>query len=138
MDDVAPARPDDLELGLAWRLQEDGTLRGVLRARNVSQRRVRIAGKPALHPLADDGVPLGADSVVTAELRLPGYLDIDPGQVAESPVGWAGWVGHQASGDVVVEIAGAEWLVRVVGPRQPEATGPATNLWSSWFSREDG
>ncbi|MEO6503888.1 MAG: DUF4232 domain-containing protein [Jatrophihabitantaceae bacterium] len=132
--DAPEARPDDVELSLIW-AAEDGALRGVLEARNIGEHRVRLSGKPQLTPLDADQNPLETVAIMTLELRLPGYVELDPGESATSSVGWAGWDGP-AAGDIVrIEWPGGQADVPVSGPRQPTATGPTTNLWSSWFDR---
>lgn len=136
MDDVRSAASGDLEWTLAWELEADGRLRGLLRAQNRSSDRVRLGGKPNLTPLRENGAPLGAETVMTLEALIPGHVDLDPGQSACTDVGWAGWDGPDPSGQVRVETAGgARADVRVSGPLRPAATGPATNLWSGWFRR---
>jgi hypothetical protein len=132
--DAPEARPDDVAFSLTW-LAEDGGLKGQLEARNVGGQRVRLSGKPQLTPLDAEGNPLDTASVMTMELRLPGYVELDPGESAASQVGWAGWDGPPASGVVRVEWPGGQADVPAAGPPQPAATGPATNLWSSWFDR---
>lgn len=132
--DAPEARSDDVELSLTW-VAEDGALKGALEARNVSEQRVRLSGKPQLTPLDADGNPLETVAIMTLELRLPGYVELDPGESATSNVGWAGWDGPAAGGAVRVEWPGGQADVPAAGPRQPSATGPATNLWSSWFER---
>jgi hypothetical protein len=133
--DVPEARSDDVEFSLTW-LAEDGALKGALTASNVSERRVRLSGKPQLIPLDADGRPLEAVTIMTMELLLPGYVELGPGESAVSDVGWAGWDGPPAGGVVRVEWPGGHAEVQARGPHQPSATGPATNLWSSWFIRE--
>jgi hypothetical protein len=132
--DAAEANPDDVSFTLTW-LAEDGALSGVLEARNVSQRRVRLTGKPGLSPLDADGQPLDAVTIVTLEMRMPGYVELDPGESARSKIGWGGWDGPPASRIVRVEWPGGQADVPASGPSQPLATGPGTNLWSSWFDR---
>ena len=132
--DAVEASPDDVLFALTWQA-EDGALSGVLEARNVSQRRVRLSGKPGLTPLDADGQPLDAMAIVTLEMRMPGYVELDPGESARSKVGWAGWDGPPDGGIVRVELPGGQADVPASGPRQPSATGGATNLWSSWFDR---
>lgn len=132
--DAAEASPEDVSFVLSWQA-EDGALAGVLEARNVSRRRVRLTGKPGLTPLDADGQPLEAMTIVTLEMRMPGYVELDPGESARSTVGWAGWDGPAAGGTVRVEWRGGQVDVPATGPSQPSATGPATNLWSSWFDR---
>lgn len=128
------ARPEDVAFTLAWLPDGDG-LRGQLEARNVADHRIRLSGKPRLTPLAADGGPLQTDSIVTMELRVPGHVELDPGESATANVGWAGWDGPAAAGTVRVEWPGGQADVPTVGPRQPAGSGPATNLWSSWFLR---
>ncbi|MEO7261905.1 MAG: DUF4232 domain-containing protein [Jatrophihabitantaceae bacterium] len=132
--DAPEARSDDVAFSLTW-LAEDTALKGVLEARNVSEHRVRLSGKPQLTPLDTDGRPLEALSIMTLELLIPGYVELDPGETATSNVGWAGWDGPAAGAAVRVEWPGGQAEVQASGPRQPAATGPATNLWSSWFAR---
>jgi len=132
--DAAEATPDDVRFALTWSA-EDGALTGALEARNVSEHRVRLTGKPRLIPLDAEGQPLDAEAIITLELRMPDYAELDPGESARSRVGWAGWDGPAAGGMVRVEWPGGQADVPVSGPHQPSATGPATNLWSSWFDR---
>jgi hypothetical protein len=132
-DDAPEAAADELAFSLTW-LAEDGGLSGVLTARNISGHRIRLSGKPGLSPLDGQGRPLETSTIVSLELRLPGYLELDPGESAFSAVGWAGWDGRPASATVVVQWPGGQAEVQASGPSQPAATGPATNLWSSWFS----
>jgi hypothetical protein len=128
------ARPDEVAFTLTWLPDGDG-LRGDLGVRNVGTHRIRLTGKPRLTPLDADGHPLEADSVITLELRVPGYVELDPGDSATADVGWAGWDGLAAGGTVRVEWPGGQADVPAAGPRQPAGSGPATNLWSSWFVR---
>ncbi|HEY0168999.1 MAG TPA: DUF4232 domain-containing protein [Jatrophihabitans sp.] len=130
--DAPEAGPDDVAFSLSW-LAEDGALRGSLEARNVSEHRVRLSGKPQLTPLDAEGNPLETVSIMTLELRLPGYVELGPGESATSQVGWAAWDGPAAGGTVRVQWPGGQADVPAAGPPQPSATGPATNLWSSWF-----
>jgi Protein of unknown function (DUF4232) len=133
--DAPEARPDDVAFSLSWQA-EDGALKGVLEARNVSEHPVRLSGKPQLTPLDADGRPLETMSIMTLELRLPGYAELAPGETATSQVGWAGWDGPPAGRIVRVEWPGGHADVPVTGPRQPSARGLATNLWSSWFETD--
>jgi Domain of unknown function (DUF4232) len=134
--DAAEATSEDLAFALTWSA-EDGALKGVLEARNISRRRVRLSGKPRLTPLDAEGRPLDAMAIATMELRMPGYAELGPGESARSDIGWAGWDGPATAGVVRVEWPGGRADVPVSGPHQPTATGPATNLWSSWFERLD-
>jgi hypothetical protein len=130
------AGPEDVALTLTWWSDGDG-LRGELRVRNVGRHPVRLSGKPRLIPLDTDGHPLETDTLVTLEYRMPGYVELAPGESALTGVGWAGWDGPAAGGTVRVEWPGGQADVQGVGPRQPAGSGPATNLWSSWFVRVD-
>jgi hypothetical protein len=129
------ALPEDVELRLSWRT-DDGQLVGALMARNVGNRVVRLSGKPVLRPIGADGEVLDTETVVSLELRIPDYVDLAPGGRARAPIGWAGWDGAPASGRIIVEWPGGQVAVLAEGPRQPASTGPATNLWSSWFELE--
>jgi hypothetical protein len=135
MTEPAEARPRDVQFVLAWHADEDRGLIGELRVRNISATSVMLGGKPAIQPLRTDGVPLDARTAMTLEFRPPGYVEIEPGEEAVAPVGWAGWNGPPASGDVLVQWPGGTSRVTVSGPHQPEASGPRTTLRSSWFNR---
>jgi hypothetical protein len=132
-DEIAEAAPEEVRIALVWRADAEGRLVGELRLRNVSQRRIRLSGKPELIPLDAAGEPLGAQTVITLELRMPPYADVDPGQEAVAAIGWAGWSGPGASGRVLIRWPAGEATVTAQGPAQPPATGPATNLWSTWW-----
>jgi len=88
-----------------------------------------------LTPLGLDGELLAAETIVTLELRQPGFVELAPGERARTRVGWGGWDGPPASGTVLVTWAGGQTEVTAHGPVQPEADGPAVNLWTSWFER---
>lgn len=133
MAETQDASPADLAISLAWRFDHSGMLIGVLRACNTADHPVRIARKPDLQPLGADGSPLGADCIVTAEMRRPGYVDLPPGCEAVNSVCWAGWDGPPANGDWVIVVPGGASRVRATGPLQPERRGPATNLTSTWW-----
>lgn len=124
----------DVELSLSWHA-ESGYLTGELEALNVSDHAFRLSNKPELIPIGVDGQPLDAENIVTLELRLPGYVELQPGERARTGVGWAGWDGPPASGRVLVTWGGGRVEVTADGPHQPESVGPATNLWTSWFER---
>ena len=130
------AASHEVQFSLTWALQQDGALMGDLRVRNISQRTVRVSGKPSLRPLGVDGQPLDATHMITLERRIPGYVQLAPDAEAVAPVGWGGWTGPPASGCVVVGWPGGEVQVPTSGPRQPTSPGPATNLWSSWFTEQ--
>lgn len=132
--DVPEAQSGDVAFRLSWRA-ESGRLTGELVATNVCDHAVRLSGKPGLTPIGLDGEPLAAETIVTLELRQPGFAELAPGERARTPVGWAGWHGPPASGTVLIMWAGGKTEVTAHGPVQPEADGPATNLWTSWFDR---
>jgi len=81
------------------------------------------------------GQPLETESIITLEAMIPGYVELEPGESATAPIGWAGWAGRDAGGAVRVGWPGGQAEVQAEGPRQPAGSGPATNLFSSWFVR---
>jgi hypothetical protein len=136
MADEHEAIEADLAWSLAWSDTNGGGLRGRLIARNVSAHAVRLSGKPGLMPLDRDGAPLGPPTIVTLELRTPGYVVIEPGATVSAPVGWAGWDGAEPSGRVIVRWRGGEAVIAPDGPRRPRRTEPPTMLSSSWFEAD--
>jgi len=58
--EMGEAAPEEIVWSLRWADMDSGGLSGVLTARNVSPRVVRISGKPGLTPLGHDGEPLDA------------------------------------------------------------------------------
>ena len=123
------------DLAVVVRWARDGTgLRGQVLAENVGGRVCRLAGKPEVTPLAGDGTPLPAQTVVTLEWRSPGYVLLRPGQRAAARVGWSSWCGRQAGGRARVRWDSGEAVAEVHGPAQPECSpGEPDNLVSSWF-----
>jgi hypothetical protein len=123
----------DLAVAVHW--ERDGTgLRGQVVAENVGGRACRLAGKPAVTPLAADGTPLPARTVITLEWRSPGYVRLAPGQRAAARVSWGSWCGRQAADRARVEWDGGHAVANVRGPAQPECSpGAPDNLASSWF-----
>jgi hypothetical protein len=136
LEAVAEALPGEIAFTLSWEAV-GGELYGLLEGRNVCGHPVRLSNKPVLIPLGMTGEPLGAHTTVTLELRLPGYVDVAPGERASSPVSWGGWDGPPARGAVIVAWSGGQAEVAASGPRQPTSRGPATNLSSTWFTRVD-
>lgn len=116
-------------------MSDDGSLRGDLTVRNRGTVVCRVGGKPALTPLGVDGRPLPAQTVVTMEMRMPGWVVLQPGARAASRVGWSGWCGDPASGRAHVRWEQGEATIMVDGPPQPRCPdgGQPVNLWSSWF-----
>lgn len=123
----------DLAVAVHW--ERDGTgLRGQVVAENVGGRACRLAGKPGVTPLAPDGTELPAQTVVTLEWRSPGYVLLQPGQLATARVGWSNWCGRQAGGQARVDWGSGQAVADVHGPAQPECSaGEPDNLVSSWF-----
>jgi hypothetical protein len=121
------------DVQLVWSPDDQGGLTGWVEVHNSGDSVVRLSGKPGVRPLGVDGRPLTTECVVTLELRTPGYVDVPGGRVARAPVGWAGWDGPPASGQVELTVSSNSYTVVVDGPTQPAGRGPATNLWSNWF-----
>jgi hypothetical protein len=126
-------KPSTNDVRLSWSLDDQGGLTGWVEVHNSREGVVRVSGKPAIRPLGVGGEALPTECLVTLELRTPGYVDVPSGGIARAPVGWAGWDGPPAGGQVEVTISDRPYTVEVDGPAQPTARGPATNLWSSWF-----
>jgi hypothetical protein len=135
--DVPEATAAQLVLSLEWRAVVDGSLEGEVVALNDAEHPVRVSGRPMLAAMGVDGEDLGVDMVVTAELRIPDFVVLGPGQRARAPVSWGGWNGPPCSGRFRIGLPGGRTELSASGPRQPEARGPATNLSSSWFERLD-
>lgn len=132
-DAVPPCGPDDLAVTVSWE-REGAGLRGQVIAENVSGLACRLAGKPQVRPLQPDGTPLPAETVISLEMRTPGYVILSPGERAAAPVSWASWCGQRASGRAQVSWDGGSAVAEVRGPAQPECVqGRSGNLTSSWF-----
>jgi hypothetical protein len=125
--------PGDLAMTVVW--ERDGAgLRGQVIARNIGARACRLAGKPAVTPLALGGTPLPAETVITLEMIHPGYVILHPGQTAAAPLSWSNWCGRQAAGRARVSWGSGMAIADVHGPVQPECSpGQPGNLSSSWF-----
>jgi hypothetical protein len=133
-DAVPPCGSDDLSVVVHW--QRDGTgLLGQVIAENVSDRACQLASKPTVTPLQVDGSPLPVDTIITLEMRTPGYVNLQPGQRAAARLIWGSWCGQPASDRALVKWPGGSATARVVGPAQPDC-GPsrAYNITSSWFN----
>jgi hypothetical protein len=131
--EVPEGKAGEVEFQLTWEDSDDG-LRGTLVAVNVSAHPIRLTGKPGLTPVGVDGTPLDTDTVVSLEARIPGYVVLQPREEATASVGWAGWDGPAASAAVIISWDAGRTEVQASGPHQPQSQGPATNLWSSWFT----
>ena len=132
-DAVPPCGPDDLAVTVSWERVGAG-LRGQVIAENVSGRACRLAGKPQVRPLQPDGTPLPVETVISLEMRTPGYVILSPGDRAAAPVSWASWSGQRASDRAQVSWDGGSAVTEVRGPAQPECVqGRSGNLTSSWF-----
>ena len=132
-DDVPPCGSDDLAVVVRWERDDNG-LRGQLTAENISARACKLGYKPTVTPLRPDGTPLPAQTLVTLEMRIPGYVILQPGQRAASRVSWSSWCGDPASDRAQVEWHGGSAAAEVQGPAQP-ACDPdkPDNLTSFWF-----
>jgi len=128
-----------LRLSIELDLTASGALTGWLRATNVSEATIRLSHKPTVTPLGLDGRPLPVDCIVTLEARIPGYVDVDPGDEAMAPIGWGGWSGAPASGEwqVRLDVLESQMRVEATGPQEPTRPGPGTNTWSSWWQLAD-
>jgi len=135
--DVPEATAAQLVLFLEWQAVADGSLEGELDVVNDTEQPVRVSSRPMLVALGADGRDLGVDMVVTAELRIPDFVVLGPGERARSLVSWGGWNGPPCSGRFRIDLPGGRIELNALGPRQPEARGPATNFSSSWFERVD-
>jgi hypothetical protein len=115
--------------------QRDGSgLRGEVVVENVGGRACRLAGKPSVTPLDEDGQRLGVDTMMTLEARLPDHVDIQPGQRAAAPVSWRNWCGATPSRQALVAWRGGSAVAGVDGPVRPECDELRPgNLTSSWF-----
>jgi hypothetical protein len=130
--DSLECQADHADVSVVWH-DEDGSLRGWVEVRNVGDRPCRLSGKPSITPLSADGSRLDAPTIVTAELKLPGYVVLEPGQRARAAIGWGAWDGPTAGVQVVVGWEGQEKQVTVSGPTQPSRSEGPTNIWSYWF-----
>jgi hypothetical protein len=135
--DAPEASVEQVDLSLTWWASPDGALEGELVVVNRADHVVRVSGRPALAALGVDGQSLGADMVLTAELRVPDFVVLAPGERARAGVTWGGWDGPDCSGRFRVVLRGGRAELGGSGPRQPQARGPATNLSASWFETAD-
>ncbi|MFI5607443.1 DUF4232 domain-containing protein [Amycolatopsis sp. NPDC051903] len=139
MSEVPLCGPDDLAVSLYWERDGQG-LRGTVVAENVGTRTCRSGMKPGVQPLGLDGVPLPTDTLVSAEMRRPAHVVLEPGDRAAAPVSWRNWTGAPAGDRAIVGWNGGESVVvvEVDAPRQPGCRpGVPENLTSSWFNPLD-
>jgi hypothetical protein len=94
---VPLCEPEDLAVTVRWRADAARGLRGQVVAENTGGRVCRLPGKPAVTPFGVDGTPLPARTVITLEMRPPGYVILQPGQRAAAPVAWLSWCGQRVS-----------------------------------------
>ncbi|MGC4937427.1 DUF4232 domain-containing protein [Kribbella sp. DT2] len=126
------AKPGEVTFTLAWEA-DNGALHGVLEAVNVTDHPVRLSSKPGVTPIGLDGEPLSAETVVSLEMRLPGYVELPPGARATSTISWYAWDGPPAGDHARITWPGGEAEAPVTGPSQPTNRDGATNLSSTWF-----
>jgi hypothetical protein len=136
--DVPEATAAQLSMILEWHAVADGSLQGQLVVNNRGDHLVRVSGKPRLVALGVDGRDLAAEMVVTGELRIPDFVVLAPGERARALVSWGGWKEPTCSGRFRIELPGGRTELGASGPHQPEPSGPANHLSSSWFERLDG
>jgi hypothetical protein len=128
------ARAHEVQFSLSWALNQDGHLVADLRVQNISQRAVRVSGKPSLLPLGVDGQPLDTRYMMTLEGRIP-RLRAACVRRRRGGTGRLGWLDGTARQRLRHRgLAGRPSGSPRVRVRQPTSPGPATNLWSSWFS----
>jgi hypothetical protein len=126
--------PEDLAVQVRWE-RDGGGLRGVVIAENISDRACVLPGKPGVIPLGLDGAPLQTQTLITLEMRHPGYVILQPGQRAAAQVSWSSWCGPPASDRAQVSWGDGEVIADVHGPVQPDCSpGEPDNLTSSWFN----
>jgi hypothetical protein len=132
--DAPVCRPGDLRVAVHWDRDDAGVLTGQVIAENISRRACLLAGKPAVSPIGVDGEPLPVGTVITLELREPGYVIIAPGGRAAAQVIWSSWCGADAAGRARVSWEGGSAEAQVHGPAQPACDrGLSLDLATSWF-----
>lgn len=89
--------PHDLTVSVHWGPDAEGGLRGQVVAENTGGQACRLPGKPTVRPVGVDGKPLPVQTLITLEMRLPGYVIVQPGQSAAAPVAWGSWCVRPAS-----------------------------------------
>lgn len=128
--------PQDVAFEVRW--AQDGTgLRGQLVARNVGDRACRLASKPTVTPLAQDGTPLPVPTTITLEFMAPGYALLQPGDVATARISWNSWCGQPVSDRALVDWNSGSAVVPVLGPVQPGCDRSLRpQMTSYWFFLE--
>lgn len=114
------AAPGEVQFQLTWKSTTLDVLDGDLVATNVSSRRWRLSGKPVIVPLDTSGQPLATKHVVTAEGRIPDYVEVPPGGRARAQVTWSWWDGTETSAHVRIKWPGGEVDAPIIGPTHPE------------------
>src|ERR1700735_623004 len=118
-DAVPPCGPDDLAVTVSW--ERDGAgLRAQVTAETVSAGAGRLAGKPQVRPLQPDGTPLPVETVISLEMRNPGYVILSPDHRATARVSCASLCGQRESNRAQVSWDGGSAVTEVRGPAQPE------------------
>ena len=130
--EVLDCEPESTQVSLEWQHDREA-LTGCVDVINSSRRPCRVAGKPVITPLGQDGIPLKVKHIVTLEMRIPGYVVLRPGQRARAGISWAGWPGPAAGRDILVRIGTWQTKVTATGPSQPQGVRGPTNTSSTWF-----
>lgn len=131
---VAECRTSDLAVSIRWKRSKGG-LQGHVLAENIGHRTCRVGAKPVVVPTGVDGQPLRVENVQTTELRVPGFVVLNPGQRGAAPVGWFSWCGTPASGRALVAWDGGSTVATVIGPSTPACVAQIPqNLSTRWFS----
>jgi hypothetical protein len=125
----------DVTAVVHWERDGKG-LSGTLTVTSTGTRTCLLTGKPGVAPLRADGGSLGTMCAVTLEMRMPGYVVLEPGRSAVAPVSWVSWCGDPASRRAEVTFRDGRCVIAdVTGPTQPECHDPrSANLSSSWFT----
>lgn len=124
---------DDVEVRVRWEREDNGGLVGEVVVVNVGGRACRLGGKPVLAPLKADGERLKVANAIAADIRIPGYVVLRPGQRAVASAGWLSWCGDAPGKRMVVSWAGGSAVAEVDGPVRPECRADQPENLSSWW-----